>query len=111
MPLYDETFDSNPPRKAKLPAGEYKNGTIAAIYPDGNFGLEAKVNKETMVTSVPKSLMIAAIRNGHRLQSRSEAADIVDELSVGDPIHFQLIDEVSPKDGETYANCKAAKRK
>ena len=111
MSLYSEEFDSNPPRKDKLPEGEFKNGKVAVIYDDGNFGLEATHNKQTKVCSVPRSRMIAAIRNGHRLQSRNEAAEIVEELAVGDPIHFQLIDEVSPKDGNTYANCKAAKRK
>ena len=111
MALYDPKFDQQRPRLAKLPEGEYKNGKITAIYDDGNFGLEATHNKQTKVCSVPHSVMIAAIRNGHRLSSRNNAVEIVKDLAVGDSIHFQLINEVSKNDGNTYANCKAAKRK
>lgn len=110
MALYDPKFDQQRPRLAKLPAGEYKKGKIAVIYDDGNFGLEATHNKQTKVCSVPRSRMIAAIRNGHRLDLRSKAVEIVENLITGDSIHFQLVDEVSPKDGKTYANCKAAKQ-
>lgn len=110
MALYDPKFDLQRPTLAKLPAGEYKKGKIAVIYDDGNFGLEATHARKTKVCSVPRSRMIAAIRNGHRLDSRSKATEIVENLTTGDSIHFQLVDEVSPKDGNTYANCKAAKQ-
>lgn len=110
MALYSAEFDLQRPTLAKLPAGEYKKGKIAVIYDDGNFGLEATHAKQTKVCSVPRSRMIAAIRNGHRLDSRSKAVEIVENLIAGNEIHFQLIDEVSPKDGNTYANCKAAKQ-
>jgi hypothetical protein len=111
MALYDPQFDQIRPRLAKLPAGEYKNGKVSVIYDDGNFGLQATHAKQTKACSVPRSVMIAAIRNGHRLDSRSKAEEIVNEITKGDSLHFQLIDEVSPNDGNTYANCKAAKHK
>ena len=107
--LYDASFDSNKPQRDKLPEGEYKKGTIEIIYDDGNFGLTATHNRQTKTCSVPNSIMVNAIKNGHRLETRKAAEEIVKNLKTGQPLHFQLINEVA-KDGNTYANCKAAKK-
>jgi hypothetical protein len=111
MALFNPGFNSNPtPAKLdQLPAGEFKNGEVAIIYDDGNFGLTATHARVKKQTSVPKGVMVRSIQNAAQLSDRSEAVKIVDKISVGDKIHFQLIAEHSEKHGKEFANCKAAK--
>jgi len=108
-PLFNPDFNSSPAKLPQLPAGEFKNGEVSIIFSDGNFGLTATHDRVKKRTSVPKSVMIDAIRNAAQLTDRSKAVEIVDKISVGDKIHFQLIAEYNDKHEKEFANCKAAK--
>lgn len=107
-------FATNLP-KAKLPAGSYKKATVTDIYDDGNIRLEAKGKVVTIPVRARQDRRLNFVTaEGHKDKNGYPTAETVASIieSIQPQISFAditLKDEVSEKDGKTYANVISAK--
>lgn len=109
--MYNNPFDSSYSPKAKLPAGSYKNAKVTDIYDDGNIRIE----KNDMVCTIPKRArrqrsLAYVTAEGHKAKTREEVESILESIKPHlTLVDITLVDEVSEKDGKTYANVTSAK--